>query len=119
MYSGFAQGTGRMYYILAKGSKIYITGHLIFLNLRVQCSVLHYCSVPCLIGKDTFTESIRTIRFGVRNAKGKVRVDTITDLVSQIIIEGIIPVECEPSIFVNCYKRERVALERGNYGDYY
>ena len=102
-----------MYYILAKGSKIYITGHLIFLNLRVQCSV------PCLIGKDTFTESIGTIRFGVRNAKGKVRVDTITDLVSQIIIEGIIPVECEPSIFVNCYKRERVALERGNYRDYY
>ena len=119
MYSGFAQGTGRMYYILAKGSKIYITGHLIFFNLRVQCSVLHYCSVPCLIDKDTIRESIRTIRFGVRNGKGKVRVDIITDLVSQIIIEGIIPVEWEPSIFVNCYKRERVALERGNYGDYY
>ena len=35
-------------------------------------------------------------------AAGEVGVEMITDLVSQIIVEGVIPAEWELSTFVNC-----------------
>ena len=38
---------------------------------------------------------------------GQAGVDMITDLVNQIIVEGVIPAEGELSIIVNCYKVER------------
>ena len=40
----------------------------------------------------------------------------ITDLVNQIIVEGVTPAEWEFGVFLNCYKRKGDALERGNYG---
>ena len=37
----------------------------------------------------------------------------ITDLVNQIIVEGVTPAEWEFGVFLNCYKRKGDALERG------
>ena len=48
-------------------------------------------------------------------AVGEAGVDMITDLVNQIIVEEVIPAECELSIVVNCYKGKVDSLERGNY----
>ena len=48
-------------------------------------------------------------------AVGEAGVDIITDLVNQIIVEEVIPAECELSIVVNCYKGKVDSLERGNY----
>ena len=41
-------------------------------------------------------------------------VDMIIDLVNQIAVERLIPVEWELSTIVNCYKGKRDGLERGN-----
>ena len=43
------------------------------------------------------------------------RVGVITDLVNQIMVEGVIPAELEVSTIVNCCKAKGDALERGNY----
>ena len=48
-------------------------------------------------------------------AAGEAGVDMITDVVNQIIAEGVIPAECELSTIVNCYKEKGDSLERGYY----
>lgn len=45
---------------------------------------------------------------------GETGVDTITDLINQIIVEGVLPAEWELSTITNCYKRKGDALEKGN-----
>ena len=42
-------------------------------------------------------------------------VDMITDLINQIIREGVVPADWELSTIINCYKGKGDALERGNY----
>ena len=39
----------------------------------------------------------------------------ITDLVNQVIVDGIISAEWELNIIVNCFKGRRDSLERRNY----
>ena len=39
----------------------------------------------------------------------------ITDLVNQVIVDGIISAEWELSTIVNCFKGRRDSLERRNY----
>ena len=51
---------------------------------------------------------------GMIKAAGEAGVDMITDLINQIIVEGIFPEELELST-VNCFKRKRDSLEKGNY----
>ena len=41
--------------------------------------------------------------------------DTITDLVNQIIVEGVTPVEWQRSTIINCYKGKGDSLEIQNY----
>ena len=41
-------------------------------------------------------------------------VGIITDLVNQIIVEGVIPAETELSTIVCCYKEKEDSLEKGN-----
>ena len=39
----------------------------------------------------------------------------ITDLVNQIMVEGVIPAERKLSTIVNCYQGRGDSFERGNY----
>ena len=43
---------------------------------------------------------------------GETGVGTITDLINQIIVEGVLPTEWELSTITNCYKRKGDALEK-------
>ena len=47
-------------------------------------------------------------------AAGEVGVDIITDLVNQVIVEGVILAEWELSTIVNCYTGKGGSLERVN-----
>ena len=46
---------------------------------------------------------------------GETGVVMILDLVNQIIVEGVIPVERKLSTIKNCYKGKEYSIERGNY----
>ena len=48
-------------------------------------------------------------------AAEEAKIDVITDLVNQIMVEGVIPAELEISTIVNSYKGKGDALETGNY----
>ena len=82
--------------------------------------------VPRLIDKDMVRKSISKMRNGkaagpsgvlseMVKATGKAGVGMITDLLNQIIIEGVIPAEWKLSTVVNCYQGKSGSLERGNY----
>ena len=68
---------------------------------------------PCLIGKDM----VRALVSEIAKKAGEVGVDMITDLVNQIIVEGVIPVEWKLSTIVNCCYRKGDGLERENRKD--
>ena len=70
--------------------------------------------VPRLIGKDMVRESISKMKKGKASGQiiivsemvkvaGQAGGDMITDLVNQIIVEGVISAEWKVSTFVNCY----------------
>ena len=48
-------------------------------------------------------------------ALGEADIDMITDLVTHVVVEGVIPVEWEISAIENCYKWKGKSLERVNY----
>ena len=48
-------------------------------------------------------------------AAGEPGIEMISDLLNQIIREGVVPAEWELSTIVNCYKGKGDVLERGNY----
>ena len=85
-----------------------------------------FSGVPHLREKDMVRESISKMKNGkaagpsdvvseIVKTAGEAGVDMIKDLVNQIIVEGSIPAEWEPSTIVNCYKEKANSLERGNY----
>ena len=70
--------------------------------------------VPRLIDKDMVRESISKMKKGKASGQiiivsemvkvaGQAGGDMITDLVNQIIVEGVISAEWKVSTFVNCY----------------
>ena len=82
--------------------------------------------VPRLIDKDMVRKSISKMRNGkaagpsgvlseMVKATGKAGVGMITDLLNQIIIEGVIPAEWKLRTVINCYQGKSGSLERGNY----
>ena len=50
-------------------------------------------------------------------AAGEAGDDIITELVNQIIMEGVFPAECKLNIIVKCYKEMDDSLKKGNYRD--
>lgn len=83
-------------------------------------------NIPCLTDKDMVREAISKMKNGkvagpsdvvpdMVKAAGEAKVDMIIELVNQIIVELVLPSECEPSFIVNYYKRKRDSLERINY----
>ena len=48
-------------------------------------------------------------------ASGEAGIDLVTELVSSIVYECVIPTDWEISSIVNCYKGKGDALERSNY----
>ena len=81
--------------------------------------------VPCLVDKDMIRESISKMKnwkaagpsslvSEMVKAAGEAGVDMITNLVSQIIVEGVIPTEWELGTVVNCYKWKGDSLEKRN-----
>ena len=82
-------------------------------------------SVPCLIEKNIVRESVIKMKNGkaagpsrvvsyMLKAAGEAGVHMITDLVNQIIVERIIPVEWYLNTIINFYNGKRDSLEKGN-----
>ena len=78
-------------------------------------------SVPHFIDNGMIRESNSQMRnrklvavLEIMKTTGEAGVDMTTDLVNQIVVEGVVPAEWELSTIVNCYKGEGDSLERGN-----
>ena len=83
-------------------------------------------SAAVLIEKDMVREAIQKMKnrkaagpSGIAaemiKASGQFGVDMITDLLNQIVRDGVVPADWELSTIVNSYKGKGDALERGNY----
>ena len=83
-------------------------------------------SAPILIDRSMVRKAVRKMKNGkaagpsgivseMVKAAEEDSVDMISDLINQIIREGVVPEDWELSTVVNCYKGKGDALERGNY----
>ena len=99
--------------------KLFNTGFVWDRNILSQVNTVS--SVPHFIDNGMIRESNSQMRnrklvavLEIMKTTGEAGVDMTTDLVNQIVVEGVVPAEWELSTIVNCYKGEGDSLERGN-----